>query len=209
MTILSWPSGIPAPNDFSFGLAANTQSGGRSPLDGTEQTLALPGARWMAELRFRNLDLPQWRILDGFVARLGGRAGRFTWAPPRPRRGVATVPGAITMTAGTAAGSAALSVTGFGAGSGVAWEAGDLLGWVDGTGRAALHMAVAATSVNGSGAATVTLAPPIRRGVATGTALTMTSPPAVWRLQRDDVMADYEPGDRGHAVTLPIEEAIW
>ena len=165
MAILSWPGGIPAPNDFSFGLAANTQSGGRSPFDGTEQTLELPGARWVAELRFRHLDLAQWRTLDGFIVRLGGRAGRFTWAPPRPRRGVATVPSAVTMTGGQTAGSASLSVTGFATGgTAVAWEAGDLLGWTDGTGRAALHMAVVATNADTSGNATVAIAPPIRRG---------------------------------------------
>jgi hypothetical protein len=205
MTILSFPSTVPAPSDMTFGLAANTMSGGRSPFDGTEQTLAQPGARWIAELRWRDLDLAQWRALCAFLDRLGGRAGRFTWSPivRFGRRGTAT--GTPTV---SGAGQTGNTINTAGWGSGTAFVAGDILGWVDPTGRSVLHRVVADATVS-AGACAVPIAPAIRRSPASGAAINLSSPSPVWRLQRDDVQPDYTPGDRGFSVSLPIEEAIW
>lgn len=81
------------PSRFSFGLLANTQSGGRSPLDGTEQTLRMPGERWVASLGWDGLTPDEWRPLAAFITALGGRAGRFGWSPaallPRRATGIA------------------------------------------------------------------------------------------------------------------------
>lgn len=86
MTIIAAPAILSLPSRFSLAPIANTQSGGRSPLDGTEQTLRMPGERWAAQLGFEGLTQEEWRPLLAFVAQLGGRAGRFTWSPPLPRR---------------------------------------------------------------------------------------------------------------------------
>jgi hypothetical protein len=86
MTIIAAPAILSEPSTLSVALMANTQSGGRSPLDGTEQTLRQPGERWMASLGFEGLTQDEWRPLMAFISRLGGRAGRFTWSPPLPRR---------------------------------------------------------------------------------------------------------------------------
>jgi len=53
MTILTFPADILGPTQMQLSLRGNTQSGGRSPFDGTEQTLELPGAAWIASLTFR------------------------------------------------------------------------------------------------------------------------------------------------------------
>lgn len=191
---------------MTFGLSANTQSGGRSPFDGTEQTLELPGARWVAELRWRDLDLPEWRALCAFIDRLSGRAGRFTWSPISrfARRGTAT---GTPLVNGANQTGTSLITDGW-TSTAPAFLAGDLVGYVDSSGRSMLHRVVADVSPV-TGAATLTLAPAIRRSPADNAALNLTTPSPVWRLQRDDVMADYSPGERGFSVSVAIEEAIW
>jgi hypothetical protein len=207
MTILSWPSGLPAPNSLSIAPAANTQSGGRSPFDGTEQTLQLPGTRWIAELRFVNLAEAEWRVLGAFLADLGGKAGRFTWSPIArfPRRGTAS-PGTPRVNGGAQTGKT-LVTDGWG-GAGTAFAVGDFLAYTDPAGRATLHRVTADASVS-SGAATISIAPPIRRSPADNALIDLAAPSCVWKLSRDDVMEDHEPGERGFSVTIPIEEAIW
>lgn len=206
MTVLAFPGAVPAPNDLSFGLAANTQSGGRSPFDGTEQTLELPGARWMAELRWHDLDVSEWRALAAFVERLGGRAGRFTWSPIGrfPRRGTAT--GTPLVNGGSQTGKSL--ITDGWSGTNPAFLAGDLVGYVDPTGRNVMHRVVADVTPS-AGAATLTLAPAIRRSPADNAPLVLVAPTPVWRLAADETMGDYAPGDRGFAMSLRIEEAIW
>jgi len=207
MTILAFPTSVPAPNTMSFGLAANTQSGGRSPFDGTEQTLELPGARWVAELRWHDLDAVEQRILKAFVVSLRGRAGRFTWSPivKFPRRGTAGGSGAVIFGPGQ---TGSTLVTGQWS-PGLALAAGDILGYQDPTGRSMLHMATADAVSDGTNPVSISISPPIRRSPPNGAPLNIDTPSPVWRLQRDDVMADFEPGEHGFAVTLPIEEAIW
>lgn len=205
MPTLNWNPVIPVPNDFSMGLAANTQSGGRSPFDGTEQTLELPGARWVAELRWRNLDIAEWRTLTAFVAALGGRAGRFWWPVESrfPRRGTA---GGTPLVNGAGQTGRTLLTDGWGAGT--AFLMGDIFVYVDPAGRPIMHQVTADVTVAG-GAASIPITPPIRRSPADNAALLLVNVSPLWRPTRDDVMADYEPGDRGFALTLPIEEAIW
>lgn len=205
MTILSYPAAAPPPNDFSLGPLANTQSGGRSPFDGTEQTLELPGGRWMAELRYRHLAESEWRALSAFVASLGGRAGRFTWSPVAkfPRRAAAT--GTPLVKGGSQTGKALITD---GWGTGTALLVGDFFGYTDPSGRAMMHQITADATITG-GEATLAFWPSIRRSPADNASITLTAFSPVWRLSRDDQMMDYEPGDRGFALTLAIEEAIW
>jgi hypothetical protein len=205
MTILFFPNTIPAPNSMSLTAAGNTQSGGRSPFDGTEQVLALPGARWLAEMRWQNLTEAEWRTLGAFIATLNGRAGRFVYSPNFrfPRRGTAT--GTPLVNGGSQTGST-LATDGWNAG--VAFLPGDLLGYVDPTGRQMMHR-VTATATVSSGACTVAIWPPLRRSPADNTALQIVSPSPTWRLSTDGIQEDYEPGERGFSVTLPLEEAIW
>tara|TARA_R110000751_G_scaffold307640_1_gene430339 strand:- start:27984 stop:28601 length:618 start_codon:yes stop_codon:yes gene_type:complete len=205
MPILSWPTGLRNPNSVSLALVANTQSGGRSPFDGTEQTLELPGSRWSAEIRWQNLPETQWRIMQAFIASLGGRAGRFTWGPNHmPRRG--TRGGAAQVFGGGQTGRSL--VTGFWSGSGLAFAVGDIVGWTDPVGREVFHMVTADAPVDGSNAATLQLAPPIRRSPTNGTALNLTNPRAVWRTTGDATALEYERGVFA-AVQLSIEEAIF
>lgn len=205
MSILSFPIAIPPPSSMTLGLVGNTQSGGRSPFDGTEQTLELPGARWMAELRWQALDEAEWRTLSAFMAQLQGRSGRFTWSPIArfPRRGTATGTPLVNGAGQTGKQLATDGWTGT-----PAFLVGDLFGYVDPSGRSVMHQVVADAAVSG-GAASPFIAPGIRRSPADNAAINLTSPSPVWRLRGDEAMADYEPGPRGFSATLSIEESIW
>lgn len=205
MSVLTFPIAIPQPNTFTLGLVGNTQSGGRSPFDGTEQTLELPGARWGAELRWQALDEAEWRALSAFLAQLQGRSGRFTWSPIArfPRRGTAT--GTPLVNGASQTGKALITDGWTGT---PAFLVGDLLGYTDPSGRSVMHQVVADAAVT-TGAATISIAPGIRRSPADNAALNLSAPSPVWRLTRDDAMADYEPGPRGFSATITIEESIW
>lgn len=208
MAILNWPAALRNPNSARLALAANTQSGGRSPFDGTEQTLELPGSRWTAELRWANLPENHWRLMQAFIASLGGRAGRFRWGPTHmPRRGTrATNPGGAFIVNGGQTGKSVY--TGAWSGTGLCFAVGDLISWVDPLGRDVMHMVTADCTTDGANGCAVPVAPPIRRSPNDLTALNLTAPKAVWRLSSDDQGMEYERGVFG-AVTLQIEEAIF
>lgn len=131
------------PSRLTLAPVANTQSGGRSPFDGSEQTLELPGQRWTASLGWDGLTEDEWRPLLAFLASLGGRAGRFFWGPPVPRRGDAgSTDGRTPRVLDANQLGRSLTTTGWGA-SGFAARAGDMIGFTAANGRRALHMVTA------------------------------------------------------------------
>jgi hypothetical protein len=79
MTSIVFPS-ILQPSDASWGLRGLTQRH-VSPLDGTEQTLEMPGARWSASLSWRTLSSADSRTLSAWLNALRGSAGRFRFGP--------------------------------------------------------------------------------------------------------------------------------
>jgi len=206
MTILTWPADLLEPASIKLALAANTQSGGKSPFDGTEQTLELPGARWTAELVFEGLFEDEARPLHAFLARLGGRAGRFLWSPPLRRRAAAA--GSPRVQYAGATGNV-LSTIGWTSGTGWATEPGDFVGFIGPTGRAQLHMALERSYVTPEGVAAFAIAPPLRRSPAVDTPVVFTLPAAVWKLTDDDTALLFERGLAVGEATINIEEAIW
>lgn len=89
MTILTFPS-IRRPSSMSWALKAPTQTH-VSPFNGATQTLRLPAERWAASVSWPTLSDPDRRVLEAFVAQLGGRAGRFYYGPTHaPRRATGT-----------------------------------------------------------------------------------------------------------------------
>lgn len=202
MTVLTPPAIFAEISRFDLAPVANTQSGGRSPFDGTEQTLEQPGTRWAATLAWEGLTLPEWRRLLAFLTRLNGPAGRFTWAPPLARQGTRT--GGVVAGAGQTGTS--LATSGW-TGTGLALAEGDLVGWLDPTGRPALHMVVADANPGGGSTVTVAIAPPIRRSPADLAPLVLASPTAVWKLVQQRNGASVRDGMIG-SLSIEIEEAL-
>lgn len=178
---VAFPS-IKNPSEVTWRLRARTQTH-TSPLDGTVQTLAMPGARWEATLTWGALSVADYRTLEAFISSLGGMAGRFFYGPIHgPRR--ATGGGTPVINGASQSGST-LSTRGWSA-SAQAFLVGDWLSYTDTTGRRRLHQVTANSTANGSGVASVSIAPPIRRAGADGAALTITTPTGVFMLASDD-----------------------
>jgi len=203
MSILTFPS-VRKPYEVSWRLRGATQMH-TSPFDGSTQTLTRPGAAWEATLSWPALEQADARTMEAFLASMLGAAGRFYYGPPHaPRR--ATGSGSPTINGGSQSGST-LSLAGFSA-SAQAFLAGDWLSYTDTTGRARLHQVTANVTANGSGVASVPIAPPIRRAGNNGAAVNITAPTGVFRLADDGGGEVRTRPLYFSAVTLSIVEAL-
>ncbi|MCW3477368.1 hypothetical protein [Limobrevibacterium gyesilva] len=217
MTIVTFPS-LPMPNGLqrlpssaTLRLMAATQSS-ESPFDGSVQTIAMPGAKWHAVLTWPPMPPDVWRVLQAFVTRLGGRAGRFRYTHPMTWRRSPTPVlslGAPVVSGGGQSG-ATLVTAGWTASTAL-FKAGDFCSFVDPAGRDRLHQVLADVSSNGSGAATLSIAPPLRTPPASGVAIECAAPKAVWMLASDD-QGDFgqmaASGGARASVSLEIIEAL-
>ena len=164
-----------APVALEWALQSNTQTF-TSPLNGTVQTLELPGARWRASFTYQNLSDADAATLQAFLTKLRGQANRFTlynFARPRPngsQQGTPFVSGANQT------GTSILTQGWLNSRSGVL-KAGDFFS-VNGE----LKMCVADVSSDYNGYATITFEPPLRASPANNTYLTLTNPTATFML---------------------------
>lgn len=205
MPTLAFPTGIYPPSSVNWKPRSNSLTF-RSPLDGTVQTLELPGTVWTATVSWNTLPTAQWRVLQAFIAQLRGAAGRFYYGPPHATTRQAT--GSIGTPVVQAAGQTgnALAIQGSGA-SQTIFLAGDFIAYDTAVGRQ-LHVITANVLTNGSGQSSLPIEPPIRVSPAAGAAIIHNSPTCVMRLIDDDVgdMA-IRPGPLA-ALTLDMIEAF-
>lgn len=205
MPTLPFPSGIYQPSSVNWRLRSNSLTF-RSPLDGTVQTLEMPGSAWTATVSWNVLPPAQWRVLQSWLAQLRGMAGRFYYGPPHAtaRRATGTI-GTPVVNGANQTGTA-LAVSGMGASQSVFLD-GDFIAYDTVLGRS-LHVVTANATSNGSGQATLAIEPPIRVSPANGAAIIHASPTCVMRLVDDDVgdMA-LRPGLLG-SLTLDMIEAF-
>lgn len=200
MTILNFPA--ITPNANQWGSEPNTQAGPRSELDGTKQTLALPGDIWTDVLTFTNKFDPEARILRAFITSLRGEAGRFYLSPPGyVRAGIGTgsplVKGAAQTGLSVLIDGCTPSVTGW-------LLAGDYI--QIGT---ELKMMTADANSDAGGNATLYFTPPIRVSPADNSAVVVDSPKVIMKL-KDNGQAKFpmQPGHI-HAMSIAVEEAIF
>lgn len=186
MTTLAWPTlSRTAPRDVEWGYRANTMDF-PSPLSGSVQTVEMPGIRWLVAFTLENLSEDDAGPLRAFVARLRGRAGRFTLHPfhrPEPRgslRGTPLVKGA---------GQSGTTLLIDGCAVGATLLEGDFIG-VNGE----LKMVVADATADGAGEMTLTIEPPLRASPADNAAITLQRPTATFMLTEDTVKALTSPG---------------
>lgn len=96
MATLNFPS--ITPSAISFGIRYNTQIN-TSPLSGSIQTIEIPGARWVAEVSFDDMEPAEGRVMAAFLAQLRGVSGRFLlkdFSHTQPR-GTNLAAGAVTI----------------------------------------------------------------------------------------------------------------
>lgn len=206
MTILTFPTLSRTPSNASFRLRGNTQTQ-RSPLDGTSQTLEIPGSRWEITVSWESLRETDWRTLSAFLAKLRGRAGRFNFSPaifaPRQGTGAGTPVFALDNNYGDG-----LSVAGWGSGALDCVRAGDWLSYIDVGGRRRLHMVTVNAGADLGGFAAVAITPPVRVPGVQGNAIDFATPAGVFMLTADDgPQAEVRPPRLG-AVSITMEEAL-
>lgn len=206
MTILTFPTLSRTPSNLSYRLRGNSQTH-RSPLDGTTQTLEMPGSVWEFTVTWESLQEPDWRTLGAFLSRLRGRAGRFTFSPAifAPRRGIGT--GSPIIFAANDIGDS-IFTAGWTPAAPDVFLAGDWFSYVDTGGRQRLHMATADVSAAGGGGATVQITPPIRTPGAASAPIEVVAPVGVFMLTDDGAPEMAVRPPRLGAVTLTMQEAL-
>jgi hypothetical protein len=178
MSILTFPAlSREASSTLEWGLISNTLSFS-SPLNGSEQTLEMPGARWAATLPYPSLNLSDAALVRAFLSQLRGKAGRFyMWNMAyENRRGTA---GGTPIVSGAGQTGASLVTSGW-PNSTTVLKAGDFVG-IGGE----LKIMVADATSNGSGVATLAFSPPLRAAPSNGSAIVTTKPTCIMRLADD------------------------
>ncbi|NSX15976.1 hypothetical protein HTY52_17980 [Cupriavidus taiwanensis] len=173
MTTLTFPDDI-LPASAMFGLQSNTESF-VSPLNRATQTVERPGALWKARLTFTTMSLQQQRRLKAVLASLNGMAGRvYLWPHAEPGSALYSplVNGAMT--------DFKVLPTKSWPASTLVMRAGEYLE-VNGE----LKMVTADVTSNGSGQASVPVAPPFRKAPANNAPITLDKPKAFMRLASD------------------------
>jgi hypothetical protein len=191
MTILTFPTDIPAPNQMDWTPQYNTQTF-ESPLTGSVQTLELPGMRWAATLNYNNFTEEYAASLEAFITQLRGQSGRFylyNFARSVPR---GTVSGSPTVNNESASPTAlqtgtTLITKNWGAGSQM--KKGDFFSV-----NYELKMMKADATADGSGNMTMTFEPPLRSSPAHGDAIVYTKPKCIMMLRDDKNVWRKTPG---------------
>lgn len=182
-TPISWPTLTVRPSAFSWHLLPHTQTW-TSPLNGSSQTLEMPGARWVFKLPYKKMREADWRAFTAFVARLRGAAGRFYLSPLHalPARGVAT---GTPVVSGAGQTGASLLTSGWTPSTPQILKAGDFFHVATGSGRELKILTADATSAV-DGTATLTFEPPLRGSPAANAALEIAAPSCAMRLVDDN-----------------------
>lgn len=187
MTTLSWPSLTAEPTRTEWWLETLTQEH-RSPLTGATQTQELLGARWATRVEYHNTSVGDARLLWAFLAQMRGRSGRV-YVPNfgRPRRH--GVGGGTPVVDGGSQSGSTLAISG-GPLSTSGWLLpGDMIGF-----GGVMHMVTASTATDGSGDASVAIAPPLRSSPSNGATITLVRPTVTMMLASDRNGSSYEPG---------------
>lgn len=149
-----------------------------STLNGSAQHLQLPAAKWAGVLSFSNRGGAEARILRGFVFSLGGPAGRFDILPPDfDQQGSMAGPGVVDGADQT---GKELTTGGWTPNQPALFEPGDYVG-IDGE----LKMITERIASDGSGAATLKFAPPLRNSPANSSAIEVSAPRVTMYLESD------------------------
>lgn len=199
MTTLTWPTLTrAAPRVIDWSLVSNTQTF-NSPLSRAVQTVEMPGARWKASFMMENLTEADSALVQAFLVKLGGRAGRFylhNFARPAPR---GTLTGTPLVKGGSQTGTSLLID---GCTVGATLLTGDYIA-VNGE----LKMVVADVTATGAGEMTLTIGPPLRSAPADNAAITLLKPTATFMLANDESGWNTAPGLRSSFVIDCIE--VW
>lgn len=187
---------------FEMGYDANVFAS-QSPLDGSVQTVNVPGDRFRARLTVPATTTDSRADMEGFFASLrpsqtysANRLQCHHLARPAPR---GTVRGSPVLQASAAQLATTLSIQ---TSAGATLLRGDLIG----IGGQAVMVTADATA-NGSGVMSATISPGLRDSASTSAAITWDKPTFLWLIVGMP-MWGYEPGGVSQSVTLELTEVF-
>lgn len=190
MTIYAWPNTRDMlPRNAEWRVIDLNQRSNDSPLSGATQTISLPGAKWGWSLDFGDHVDARREALEAFLLRLSGREHRVQlWDLKRPRpRGTCNLSG-VTVSAAVAQFAQTVPLAGCGAGRTLL--AGDWIGL--GTGQ--VVRVVQTATADGAGNMTVEFRHMLRTAVASGSAVTLDRPSALYIRTEANLAAPRVPG---------------
>lgn len=176
MTTYTWPdTRDAAPRSAQWRVVDNLQRTSESPLSGYTQTISMPGARWGWSLEFGDHRSDLRQEVEAFLLRLSGREHRVAlWDfKRRVPRGTCNLSG---VTLGAAAAQFATSLQLAGCGANKTLVAGDWIGLATGQ----LVRVVANATADAGGAMTVEVRHMLRTAAASGSAVTLDRPTALY-----------------------------
>lgn len=176
MAVKDFPTGLVADAE-EWRVTYNTQSF-ESDLNGAIQTAELPGARWSVQMTFSNRQGISARALQGFLASLRGRSGRFYVTPADWEQLGNPAGSGVVATATT---GSSIDTSGWDPNITGLFYIGDYFE-VNGE----LKKMDADINSDASGLATLTFSPPLRKQVTAGMVIRVTRPRAVMMLASDD-----------------------
>lgn len=194
MATINWPTKIKV-GAADYGIEYDVQI--TTYRNGRITTFVLPGARWVASLRFEN-DLSRPSV-EAMLAKLKGGGNRLSmphWGkPPRP---VGTLSSSATVASPITAGAESFTMTNANGGL----KEGDIIGL---PGQFVMVLDDAdpfATNL------TANVSPPIRRAHNSGTAVTWNRPTQLW-IPRTNIAGPfpYLPGKSYPPITVDFVEA--
>lgn len=200
MSVTAWPSSL-RPTRVDLSLQTNTQTF-TSALDGSDQMAVLPGARWVATVTFPRLRGASARALRAFLAALAGPAGRF-YLPVFDQPAAAGSASGSGVVSGAGQTGSSLVTSGWTASQTGLLLAGDYIQVGN-----ALHMVTADVDSDGSGAATLSIAPPLRTSPADLAPIVTASPACVMALADDQQAAWAVQSPDIYAFTLACREPL-
>ena len=217
MATIDWPANL-TPSKATWGLQSNTETF-VSPLNRATQTVERPGARWKATLEFPHMERDKRRRLEGFLAGLGGMAGRFfLWPHTAPIADLAALPVDATMMLDFLGQSYQVngnivvngSMSNFKQLPTKCWPANTLVlkaGEYLEAGSE-LKMVTADVISDASGLATIPVAPSFRNAPASLSVVTLNKPKTTMMLSADEFAVPVMPGFISDTVVISAVEAF-
>lgn len=179
MAIINLPAAFSFTSIKKFALvrAGNTV---RSKYTAVRQTVVYPYAIWVLEATLVEYDGAQARAIRSFLAQLEGQKNTFRLPVPGHSKPTTGYAGDCTTNGAVAARATSIAVQGLTASVPVLNE-GDYFTIND-----ELKIATSSVASNGTGQATITFMPAMRKPVATGFAVKLQNPTILMHMQDDD-----------------------
>jgi hypothetical protein len=215
MPTITFPADLLArrgPSSITWSLQSSTLTH-QSPLSGAMRTIATPGSRWRFTATWPAISpayagvvnsISDRATIEGFLAQLNGRAGRFYFYPPESvtaQHGMRSAYYSITQATVNGGGQTGSTLLATATHQSIAWSGAFFS--VNGE----LKRITTITSTDVGGNITLIFSPPLRASPANGAAISFVKPVGTFMLMDDNAGVTVGPG--GYAdFTLDAIEAF-